>query len=291
MILSSVAKANSDKMIGESIAKAAEKMRNGMAEDPDEWEYGDGDQAPLHANTVEGRTVKHLFGCLADFPHLSERGLLSNWAIACYNQDLKQAKRLIRREPRVLDKRETLLRWSGLHMAFWGYNDASEVDDSFIQHLVDRGAPVDARDSKGCTVLSYCLLFLGPSGFKIADFLLSRGADVNARDRYGKPLLFREEFQDPRCYEWLLRNGADFNALNAEGIAFRQLSGVAIRGQIILHMVRECHRQRKEAKKNGYFRTCFVCKKRRVRKRCSGCYLIWYCSKECQVNCSNIVLG
>ena len=226
MILCSVAKANSDKMIGESIAKTVEKMRNGKDEDKGEWDYGDGDQAPLHANTVEGRTVMYLFQCNADFPHLLERGLLSKWAIACYNKNLKQAKRLIRREPRVLSKRETLVRWSGLHMAFWGHSDGSEVDDSFIQHLVDRGAPVDARDCKGYTVLSYCLLFLGPSGFKIADFLLSRGADVNARDRYGKPLLFREEFQDPRCYEWLLRNGADINALNAEGIAFRQLSRV-----------------------------------------------------------------
>ena len=279
-----MAKANAERMVKDSIVRAVENVRSGKIEDPDEWEYGDGDQSLLDANSVDGRTILNLVDSLADFPYLFENGLFSDWAIACYNKDLREAKRLLRREPRILDKRETLLRLSGLHFVFWGHNDGSEIEDTFFEYLVDSGVPVDARDSRGLTVLYYCLMYPGSSGFQKANYLVSRGADVNAKDRFGTPLLFIKTFEDPSCYEWLLRNGANFNALNSEGLQFTRFAGVNCKLQIAVHFLRECQRQRRKAKKNGSYRTCFVCKKRGVQKRCGGCYLIWYCCKDCQVN-------
>ena len=117
---------------------------------------------------------------------------------------------------------------------------------AFFEYLIEKGAPVNARDSLGGSVLFYCLMYLGPSGFEKADQLFSHGADVNAKDRSGTPMLFSSRFQYPKCYEWLLRNGANLNGLNSEGIPFMQLADNNIRLQMALHILRECHRQRKK---------------------------------------------
>ena len=48
-------------MVNESIARAMEKEKSGKTEDPDGWEYGDGDQTLIDKNTVDGRTMIQLY--------------------------------------------------------------------------------------------------------------------------------------------------------------------------------------------------------------------------------------
>ena len=57
MILSSVAEAKAERMINE----AREEVQTGKAGDPEQWEYGDGDQSPLVPYTVEAKTLFRLF--------------------------------------------------------------------------------------------------------------------------------------------------------------------------------------------------------------------------------------
>ena len=295
-IIRSLGKANAKSMLKDSIARAREKLCCGKAEDPDEWEYGDGEQSCLQKNSMEGRTILELYNLVAvNFDRLIpgngkliQPGLSSGWFLDCLNKDLSKVKKLMHREPRLLHKRETVFRLSGLHVMFFR-PDNGEIADStdsytLLEYLVESGAPVNAKDVSGVTPLHFCLVQrASATSLKKANYLLSRGADVNIRDRFGTPLLFASDIKDPRCHEWLLRNGADPNALDDEGTPFRMSASGSCKIQIALHMFRECKRQRRRAKKNGYYRTCFVCKKRDVFKRCSGCYLIWYCCKGCQV--------
>ena len=60
-------------MVNESIARAMEKEKSGKTEDPDGWEYGDGDQTLIDKNTVDGRTMIQLYFSLADFPQLFQQ--------------------------------------------------------------------------------------------------------------------------------------------------------------------------------------------------------------------------
>merc|ERR1712039_203840 len=46
-------------------------------------------------------------------------------------------------------------------------------------------------------------------------------------------------------------------------------------------------KKRDEASKEGSYRKCSVCQKE-SSKRCSGCYLVWYCGKECQIFAWNV---
>ena len=247
----------------------------------------------------------------ADFTPMLFSGLLSNWALKCIEGNLAEIKKLLREEPRLLDRRESMLRYGGLHFSLVNISNIKYIpDEAFecLKFLVEQGAQVDGRDMLGRNMLWYCLRQYGnPERFELAGYLLEHGADINARDRMQIPLLFLK-YDDPECYQWLLKNGADFNALNQDGILFRgldisrerslhhpslpftQQNSIlpSCRDQIELHFQHECESQRNQAKMNGYYRTCFACKRRNTMKRCKKCFLIWYCSKECQVSFETI---
>ena len=153
---------------------------------------------------------------------------------------------MLRQEPRLLDRRDPLIRFSGLHFVLMGCKPGTASDDHFecVKYLIEQGAPVDTRNVLGFTVLGHCLANLGLSGMRIADYLLEQGADVNARDRLGEPMLFKRRYYEPTCEEWLLRNGADFNALSEDGTPFKELfADESCNAQIGLHIYREFKRQ------------------------------------------------
>jgi ankyrin repeat protein len=54
----------------------------------------------------------------------------------------------------------------------------------YVNLLLDRGAPVDARNDSGWTPLFYAVT---QGHGEVAEALLARGADPNAVDRNGRP--------------------------------------------------------------------------------------------------------
>ena len=230
----------------------------------------------------------------ADLPTLQqEERNFSLWSKSCEKGDLPSIKELLSEEPWHLDQRESLLRYSGLHFAINGCQNEPSIERHFecVKYLVEEGADVNAKDLMGMPVLAPCLGILEPKkGLKIADYLVKHGADVNARDRFGFTLLFSQSSMNPNfesSVEWLLRNGADVNAVSNDGEPLRFLPVIEQDREFCQLLkklsLEECKRQKEVARKSADYKTCPVCMEREDLKRCSGCYLKWYCSRQCQV--------
>ena len=122
-IIRSVGKANAMRMINDIITHTEEKLRSGKVWDPDEWEYGDGEQSRIQRNTIQGCTIGELYH--SDFDLLIKPGrIASNWFIGCFNKDFAHVKHQLRREPRFLDKRETVFRYC--HITKEGQNSPNK---------------------------------------------------------------------------------------------------------------------------------------------------------------------
>ena len=78
----------------------------------------------------------------------------------------------------------------GRTLLFWA---ATDVDNGLeqLKKLLDNGAAIDSRDSKGCTALHWAV---DAGAIKNVQYLLERGADTNIHNDKGKtPLLLARE--------------------------------------------------------------------------------------------------
>jgi uncharacterized protein len=94
-------------------------------------------------------------------------------------------------------------------------NDTQEFIDLLEASLIN----LDTKDSKGWTLLHYAAQYLT---VEIGQILISKGADVNAKDDFGNNVLWRATFSSQGKGEFidlLLRNGADKFAKNKSGIS------------------------------------------------------------------------
>ena len=82
---------------------------------------------------------------------------------------------------------------------------------------------------------------------------------------------------------WLLVNGANLGVTNHDGVVLYD-NAMSKEGSdvVIEHMQFVCRQRREEAIKKGALRSCKFCKKETLKK-CRGCFLVWYCGKECQM--------
>lgn len=88
-------------------------------------------------------------------------------------------------------------------------------DTTAVQHMLDAGAHIEARNDSGRTALALAAL---KSNEPMVTLLLNRGASVNARDRAGMtPLMWAAFGGNPRIVQALLDRGADPNAQDAQG--------------------------------------------------------------------------
>ncbi|MCC6003775.1 MAG: ankyrin repeat domain-containing protein [Thermofilum sp.] len=84
-----------------------------------------------------------------------------------------------------------------------------------VKELLSKGANVNARDERGHTPLHYAAM---EGHAKVAKLLLERGADVNARDDMGwTPLHHAAAGGHANVARLLLDHGADVNARNEDG--------------------------------------------------------------------------
>jgi len=106
------------------------------------------------------------------------------------------------------------------------------------KYLVESGAEIDAIDPGTGQTPLMCLYNPIISGahvddeerFKVFDYLVQQGADVNLVPLNGEPIVIgvARTLDDPRYLDLLLKKGADFEAKNSEGKTIREvIYGVA----------------------------------------------------------------
>ena len=214
---------------------------------------------------------------------------MSEWMKDCYYGRLGKIKRHLEEEPRLLDRRESLLRLNGLMHVIQGYrqNQSSEHLNC-VKYLLEKGTPVDSKDFLGHTPLHQCTGAFGTkSSLKIAKILLEKGADINIENRLGCSPLVEPAFAlNMDCVNWLLENGGD--PVKAKSVAGQTLfegsrSIPPLRESVDKYLSELAKKKKEEASNQESYKRCAVCKKETL-KRCSGCFLSWYCSKECQLS-------
>ena len=103
------------------------------------------------------------------------------------------------------------------------YKIASQSADDYVLKtvtlLVENGADVNAKDSDGKPVIFSALVGTRPVDLEILKFLISKGADVNIRDAQGNtPLFFA--FGNQAAVDILLAAGADKSLYNYSGMRY-----------------------------------------------------------------------
>lgn len=95
---------------------------------------------------------------------------------------------------------------------------ARNGDAAAVRSLLDRGAPVDARDRNGATALVAAAY---GNHLDIARQLVDAGADVNAKDETEQSaylIATSEVGDDPRLLELTLKSGADVEVADGNGV-------------------------------------------------------------------------
>ena len=103
------------------------------------------------------------------------------------------------------------------------YKIASQSADDYVLKtvtlLVENGADVNAKDSDGKPVIFSALVGTRPVDLEILKFLISKGADVNIRDAQGNTPLFYA-FGNQAAVDILLAAGADKSLYNYSGMRY-----------------------------------------------------------------------
>jgi hypothetical protein len=305
-------KMRSEVKMMESLASSKRLLALGKLEDPDHWTFGDGDQSSLSGD--DGQVYREFWSeahyCIL-FVHIcsliailfagtggdyapGQSKTMSQWSADCYNGDLDEIKAHLKREPRLVDRRESVLRKNGLFHVINGTRATGILKGppssarrylACAKYLVEKGTPVECRTVTGSSPLMQCT---GGRGNKytlmIADYLLEVGADINARDRFGcTAIIVPTSAGNDLIVDWLLENGADVDVTDNNGLSPMQLvqSFPSFRKKFTAANLKKNKQERREAMKMGSYQVCVVCENP-AEKRCSGCYVVWYCDIECQ---------
>jgi len=95
------------------------------------------------------------------------------------------------------------------------HESAADGDIEQVKLLISKGADVNEKDKEGRTALHYAS---EKSHIEVAKLLISQGAYVNAMDRnWAKPLHYAAMHGDRQTVELLLNEGADVDAQDASG--------------------------------------------------------------------------
>lgn len=254
--------------------------------------YGDGDQSPLKG--MEAQKLRTQWANGMDF-HPNN---LSTFYTACYVGDTQCVKEMLKQsndKQKLIEKRETLLRFSALFCVVQGAKASvhAVIDNEKLNRLavmkllIKEGANVNARDIAGYSVLFHCFTAYGNQEEKsiLGTELMSAGADVNLPNRFGcTPLHENVMTQNFELLDFLVEHGADPSIKDNDGIAPNSLVALFPAAQKIFSKAGfiSGSEKREEAKSTGELGKCSNCDKAGAKKRCSKCLIAYYCNRDCQ---------
>lgn len=223
---------------------------------------------------------------------------MSDWSRFCFTGDIESIKEWVEKDSAIIQYRESLMRMCGILHVIAGSRATSEPDyftsqmkrkmdfKGALEYLIDKGADIQIRDFAGQSPLHHCLSGAGSDlSFELAKILLKRGADPNAVNRFGCTPAF-EAAQAGKLHfvELLLDHGAKLNVKDNDGCWLMNTANTnpKLHQLFVKAMTKEGKEQKAEARVLGAYRKCACCGKDKKCSRCSGCFVQWYCSVECQ---------
>ena len=230
-------------------------------------------------------------------------GLMSPWARALFSGDYEETMRMLDMDSNVsklIEKRETLYNISAIFLVIIGSrcltNTFSQFDSTrdevpnkeghtkILSKLLELGANLAARDIAGYTPLHHCLTAMAtPTTLNMAVLLLKAGADPNLQNRFGASPLF-ECIMSAKldAVKLLLHFGARFDVIDNDGTTCFDLAAhfPKVNALVSEAGADASKKVRAEKKSEGFFKCSAGCGKN-GSKRCTGCYLVYFCSDTC----------
>lgn len=110
--------------------------------------------------------------------------------------------------------------------------DAAESSKEITLMLVEKGADITARKDDGRGIFTSCIfgILMGATGYELAEFFLSKGADVNEAATSGDvadwaAIHYAASNGNAELLKFLIKNGANVNAVTADGKTPLSLAG------------------------------------------------------------------
>jgi len=156
-----------------------------------------------------------------------------------------------------------------------------------LRKLISLGVDVNVRDVAGFTPLHHCVIRIGNDvTLEMAEILIQAGAKVDAKNRMGEtPLLESTMYNKLDFISLLLKHGATPSIEDNDGHSAQELAlyNLRIRNMFGKAELDRAKAERKELREvGGRLSQCSVCKKSSNTMKCSGCFSVWFCGRECQ---------
>jgi len=272
--------------------------------------YQDSDQSPLFGN--EGQFIKNMWAMGMDYaPYEPIFIYHSDWLRTIWSGDYEGFLDMIESKEgeeldELLNRRETLLNVSAIFHVVIGarvlgvgnstrgpvlqqaYETLNVKNDhmKILIKLLCYGVDVNVHDIAGFTPLHHCFTAYGNEvTFKMGERLIRAGAKVDAPNRLGEtPLYSISQTPNYDAISLLLEHGA--NPYKQDNGGFSAFSNARINPKMNQLFGKYYKKRVKEHLKDPNFDSPYKCNncgdKEKDIKKCSGCFLVWYCSQKCQ---------